>query len=107
MSDLINFFGGPVLNAVYTPEACEQRKIRIRLAIAAYTYEYESWSFMSDAEFDELAKKVDKNVDTGNPLLDKFFREEFSTDTGMWIRKHPELDKLAWIYNYYYKDKKK
>ena len=39
-----------------------------------------------------------KNTKTGNELIDRFFREEFMVDSGMWIRRHPELDKLKLIY---------
>jgi hypothetical protein len=33
-------------------------------------------------------------MSTGNKALDRFFKREFEPDTGMWIRKHPELNKL-------------
>lgn len=67
---------------------------RIRLSTAAYMYEYYYCSIMSDAEFDELAKRVNPNVATGNKLLDDFFKEKFHPDTGMWITEHPEKEKL-------------
>lgn len=56
---------------------------------------------MSDAEYDELSKQINPEQKTGNEKLDKFFREEFTPDTGMWIRKHPELDKLHAMYQVY------
>jgi hypothetical protein len=86
-------------NNIYTPEACEQRRVRIRLALAAYAYEFDSTSIISDAEYDELSLKVDLDVETGAPDLDWFFTEEFHTDTGQWIHKHPELKQLAALYH--------
>lgn len=76
---------------------------RIRLSVAAYAYEFRDESFMSDAEFDALSKQIDPSVKTGNRKLDNFFKKHFVPDTGMWIRSHPELDKLSHIYDTYYK----
>lgn len=90
----------PVRNDIYTPEASFQRQLRIRLALAAYAYEFESDAILSDADFDAMSKMVDLNVDTGAPDLDFFFSEEFSPDTGQWIHKHPELDKVGRLYHY-------
>jgi hypothetical protein len=35
--------------------------------------------------------------------MDRFFKNHFEAHTGMWIRKHPEIGKLATIYKKYYK----
>lgn len=86
-----DLFGKPVVNAIYTAEASAQRRIRMTLSAAAYAYEKEGVSIMSDEEFDTLAKEVRPDIDTGHPVMDNFFRTEFSTDTGMWIHAHPEL----------------
>ena len=67
---------------------------RIRLSLAAYAYEYKDDPIMSDDEFDSLAKKINVDKSTGNRKLDNFFKKHFETDTGMWIRKHPELSKI-------------
>lgn len=66
-----------------------QRRIRIRVSVAAYAYEILNRPIMSDAEFDALSKKVRHNIRTGATKLDRFFKEEFSSSTGMWIHKHP------------------
>ena len=71
---------------------------RIRLSLASYAYEFHDDSLMTDAEFDKLSREIDPNEKTGNELIDRFFREEFVPDSGMWIRRHPELDKLKLIY---------
>ncbi len=76
---------------------------RIRLSLAAYAYEYKDDPIMSDDEFDSLAKKINVNEKTGNRKLDNFFKKHFETDTGMWIRKHPELNKIDFIYQKYRK----
>lgn len=86
-----------------------ERKNRIRLTFAAYAYEFESESIMSDGEFDELSKQVRPDMKTIEEyhsqkqaeryvIIDKFFQQEFSADTGQWIHKHPELDLIAWKY---------
>ena len=67
---------------------------RIRLSVAAYAYEYKDDPIMSDDDFDKLAKEINPEEKTGNRKLDNFFKKEFATDTGMWIHKHPERDKL-------------
>ena len=36
-------------------------------------------------------------------MMDKFFRTQFQPDTGMWIRTHPEIKKLEYLYKKYYK----
>lgn len=74
---------------------------RIRLSVAAYAYEYLDKSVMTDAEFDELALKIKPEEKTGNRKMDNFFKKHFTTDTGMWIRKHPEIPKLDYIYKNY------
>ena len=76
---------------------------RIRLSLAAYAYEYKDDPIMSDDEFDSLAKKINVDESTGNRKLDNFFKKHFETDTGMWIRKHPELSKIDFIYQNYRK----
>ena len=81
----------------------EEIRNRIRLSVAAYSYEYHDDEVMSDSEFDELAKKIDLSVSTGNRKLDNFFKKNFNPDTGMWIRKHPDKGGLEWLYQRYYK----
>ena len=80
--------------------ASHNREIRnrIRLSLASYSYEFHNDSLMTDAEFDKLSREINPNEKTGNELIDRFFREEFMVDSGMWIRRHPELDKLKLIY---------
>lgn len=98
---IMEFLVEPVVNEVYTKEACEQRRLRIRASLAAYAYEYKADSIMTDDEFDEICKKIDPSITTGNPVMDKFFQTEFSPDTGMWIRDHPQLDRIMAMYFIY------
>ena len=87
-----------------TPTAVEiERRNRIKLAVAAYAYEFDSNSIMSDADFDSLSKTINTDTDTGHSVLDQFFRTEFHTDTGQWIHKHPELEKVKQLYLKFYK----
>jgi hypothetical protein len=86
----------------YIPTPIEtERRNRIRLSLFAYAYEFKNESLISDHEYDTLSRLINKSVKTGNKKLDKFFMTEFEPDTGMWIRKHPELDKLAAIFFMY------
>lgn len=79
----------------YVPSPIEvERRNRIMIALYAYAYEFESDPLVDDGTFDALALKINKEVDTGHPVMDKFFKEEFEPDTGQWIHKHPELNKL-------------
>ena len=77
---------------------------RIKLSVAAYAYEFKGDSIMTDHEYDELSRKINPKEKTGNDMMDKFFRTQFQPDTGMWIRVHPELGKLDYIYSTYFKD---
>lgn len=83
----------------------EQRRLRIRLSVAAYSYEYKNDSIMSDEEFDKLSELVDTNIQTGNKKLDSFFVKHFEPCTGMWIRKHPDKQGLADIYTRVWENK--
>ena len=80
-----------------------ERRHRIRLSVAAYAYEFENTSIMPDADFDDLAKLIDPQVSTGHAVMDQFFLTEFQPDTGQWIHKHPELDKVKQLYHKVYK----
>lgn len=68
---------------------------RIKLSMWAYTYEFENRSIVSDAVFDVECMMVDLSINTNRPDLDVWFRENFNPSTGMWIHKHPELEKIA------------
>ena len=92
----------------YEPSVIEiQRRHRIRLSVAAYSYEFYNDSIMSDADYDKLSLLIDVSINTNNEKLDKFFREEFGAHTGMWIRKHPDLDGLERIYRRVFRKPKK
>lgn len=72
---------------------------RIQLSICAYAYEYRSVSLVADADFDAAAFAIRPAMATGKEELDKFFLEEFTPSTGMWIRKHPDLPGIAKRYD--------
>lgn len=78
---------------------------RIRLAVAAYAYELRADPIMSDAEFDQMAQSIRPRELTGRPILDLFFLESFEPHTGQWIHEHPELDKIARLYDTYYRER--
>jgi hypothetical protein len=80
-----------------------ERRNRIKLSVAAYAYEFDNTSIISDADFDKLAQQINVQINTGNTVLDRFFGTEFQPDTGQWIHKHPELDKVKQLYHRFYK----
>jgi len=75
-----------------------ERRRRIFLCVWAYAYEFGAAPLVEDYVFDFEASMVDPQVNTGNDVLDKFFREEFDPDTGMWIHKHPDLEGIKRVY---------
>ena len=81
-----------------------ERKNRIKVALAAYAYEHRSTQIMTDTEFDQLCLKIDPSVDTGDKIMDKFFREEFGAHTGQWIWKYPKskTNRLFQIFEKHY-----
>lgn len=85
-----------------SPKEIETRR-RIKLSIWAYAYEFENVSLVPDALFDIHCGLVDLNIRTDRPDLDLWFVMHFKPHTGMWIRSHPELDKIRSIYERYYK----
>ena len=97
------------IDGKFLPSIVEvQRRHRIRLSVFAYAYEFENESLISDGEYDRLSQMIDSSIKTGHKKLDKFFATEFESDTGMWIRKHPELEKVRalhfmWKNNFNYK----
>ena len=84
-----------------TPVEQEVRR-RIRASVAAYAYEVKDTPIMGDRTFDQLVESIQPQLTTGHPLLDEFFLTQFSPMTGMWIHKHPELQKIAKLYSNYY-----
>lgn len=78
---------------------------RIKLSVYAYAYEYLNHSIITDSQFDKLASEIQPSVSTGNETLDKFFKEHFIPDSGIWIHKHPEIEGIKYLYNTYYRDK--
>ena len=81
------------------------REIRNRILISVYAYAYELCddSLVSDYEYDRLAQEIDVNASTNNGRLDKFFKDNYVSYSGNWIKKHPEIEKIIEIYNKYFK----
>lgn len=87
-----------------SPKEIETRR-RIKLLIWAYAYEKAGNSIVSDAVFDREARKVNVDIATDRPDLDKWFKENFVEHTGSWIYCFPELDRIKEIYSEHYKRK--
>lgn len=98
----ISLLGNQIINGnIVTPWGTpieRERKRRIDLSVATYAYEIRDRPILSDAAWDEMAQGVDKFLTTGHPLLDEFFLVEFSPMTGLWIHRHPELDKVRHLF---------
>ena len=103
---MVVFESSPAHNKKFHEPINQEIKNRIRLSVAAYAYEMRNDEIMSDKEFDSLALKVNPQEKTGNRKLDNFFKKHFQPDTGMWIRKHPDINGIAYIYETYYRKKK-
>ena len=76
-----------------------ERRTRIQLCLAAYGYETDR-PIVSDAAFDELAKTSDPTILTGRH--DQWWKDNFVPHSGMWVHKHPELDKLIKYFDEFY-----
>ena len=81
----------------------QETRNRIKVSVAAYAYEYLDTSIISDSEYDALSQQIDIKKKTGNEMLDNFFEKHFIADTGMWVHKHPEKEKLKNLYERFYK----
>lgn len=81
-------------------EAEIERRNRIRLAVWAYAYEIKAEHLVDDATYDKVSLSIRPDLKTGHTVLDAFFENEFSPDTGLWIYRHPEFDKVASYYKY-------
>lgn len=79
-----------------------EKKRRIKLSIWAFAYEFKNHSIVSDAVFDVTARQVNLSIATNRLDLDYWFRAFFDPSTGVWIHKHPELDKIRNIYERYF-----
>ena len=86
------------VNGCYSPASANERRNRIRLSVAAYAYEILDNPVMSDSVYDLLAKQIDTSVDTGNAVMDEFFRGHYTPHSGVWVRKHPDQLGLLRIY---------
>lgn len=95
---LETFFETPV------PSFNKEIRNRIRLSVYAYAYEFEDDSLISDTEFDSLCIQINPSESTGNRKMDNFFKKHFDPSTGMWIRKHPDLNGIKRVYEKYYKN---
>lgn len=71
-----------------------ERRNRIRLSIWAYAYELEDDPLVSDKQFDLLSYEIRPKMRTGHVVFDSFFATEFTPHSGMWVRKHPDLEGL-------------
>ena len=79
-----------------------ERKRRIIVSVWAYGYEVENDSIVSDEMFDFECLRIVTTTGTGNEIVDKFFREEFVAESGIWIHRHPELEGVKKLYVRYY-----
>lgn len=67
----------------YNPIVDREVRLRTKVAIWAYSYEFENQILVPDHIYDKIARKIDLSIDTGNRIMDKWFRGNFQPDTGM------------------------
>lgn len=77
----------------------KEKRNRINVALWAYAYEIMNDPIVSDKEYDDISLQINPQISTNNPIMDNFFKKEFSIDTGMWIYNHPDLAGLTRIYS--------
>jgi hypothetical protein len=80
-----------------SPEEYERHR-RIKISLWAYAYEIVDAPMVSDAQFDKECAMITPSLSTGHAVVDEFFRTQFAPHTGQWIHHHPELDRIAKIY---------
>lgn len=85
------------------------RHDRIKVAVAAWAYENNYKPIMTDRQYDQLSERVylERNIATGNYRLDRFFQKNFDPNTGLWVRKHPDIAGLENIYARYFQPKQR
>jgi hypothetical protein len=76
-----------------TPIEVERRR-RILLSVWAYAYEA-GQPLIDDATYDKESALVNLAIETGNKKMDSWFKENYNPYTGMWVRSHPEINKIA------------
>lgn len=76
-----------------------QKRKRINVALWAYAYEIKDDPMVSDAMFDKVCTEIDLAIATDSIELDAWFFLHFDPCTGQWVHSHPELDKLAALYD--------
>lgn len=87
----------PQVSYDHSPTQAEIRR-RTQIAVWAYAYEIHDDPIVSDTLFDITARQIDTHIITGDDVYDRFFREEFLPNTGMWIHTFPNHDKLELYY---------
>lgn len=65
-------------------------------------YEEYNRSLVYDSEYDAASRLIDPSIETGNVVLDEFFKTKFAPHTGSWIHEHPELDRIDELYRTIY-----
>lgn len=87
----------PSLPPYVQSEVEAERRRRIVVAAWAWAYEVESRPIVDDATYDREASLIRPEIDTGNMVLDEFFRTQFAAHTGSWVNSHPGKDRLPRI----------
>lgn len=75
-----------------------QKHKRMWIAVHALAYEVYSDPFISDKDYDKLAKEIDVSIPTDKPKIDEFFKKHYTKDSGQWVYMHPEKSKLHSLY---------
>jgi len=78
-----------------------QQEIRRRTQVAVWAYacEIKDDPMVSDAIYDQTARLINPQIHTGDEKYDRFFEQEFSPNTGMWIHQFPTTEYLEIYYS--------
>jgi len=92
-----SMFNSTPLDDLLRPEIW-RRKV---LASTTFGIELRGLSVILEEDWDKSAQRVQRGMGTCHPLLDEFFATRFTPMSTSWIHHHPELDKVAAMFDRY------
>lgn len=79
-----------------------ERDRRNVISVATFASEIADTPIWRPSQWSYHAEKIDREIGTGHPVLDEFFRYQFSPMSGVWIHEHPELATIESTFTRYY-----
>lgn len=72
----------------------DQKWLRIKVALAAYAYEILNTSVISDSQYDHYSSLINIAQSTDNKELDLWFKNNYTKESGMWIHRYLNKERL-------------